>query len=201
MSRAQPGNPTRIDLPDADVVLFAAAFSAREADRHFANLLEETQWREDRITVFGKERPMPRLTAWYGEFTYIYTGIVNRPAAWTPALKRVKSRAEELANELFNGVLMNLYRSGRDSVSWHSDDERELGPEPTIASVSLGATRRFQFRRKGEHRMRTAIDLQHGDVLIMRGPTQRLWQHQIPKTARAVGPRINLTFRRQIPQA
>ena len=141
---------------------------------------------------------MPRLTAWYGDFTYTYTGIVNKPAPWTPELLRIKARAEELAGEAFNGVLMNLYSSGRDSVSWHSDDERELGAEPTIASVSFGATRRFQFRRKDDHSRKAAINLHHGDVLIMSGATQQLWHHQIPKTAREIGPRINLTFRRHV---
>lgn len=186
----------RLDLPDADVVLFSAAFSAGAADNYFGHLLECTPWRQNRITVFGKNQAMPRLTAWYGNFAYTYTGIINQPAPWSPELLRIKARAEELAGETFSGVLLNLYRFGRDSVSWHSDDERELGLEPTIASVSFGATRRFQFRRKGEHRVRAAVDLRHGDVLIMRGKTQRLWQHQIPKTARTVGPRINLTFRR-----
>ncbi len=191
--------PVPVDLPDADVTLYAGAFSAAQADRFFAHLLEATPWRADRITVFGQERLMPRLTAWYGDFTYTYTGLANEPAPWTPELRSIKARAEELAGKAFNGVLMNLYRTGRDSVSWHSDDERELGPEPTIASISFGATRRFQFRRKGEHRVRQSVDLHHGDVLIMRGRTQRLWQHQIPKTARPVGPRINLTFRRHVP--
>lgn len=196
MRTASPA--VRLDLPDADVVLFPAAFSAEAADSHLAHLLDHTPWRRDRIRVFGKERPMPRLTAWYGDFTYTYTGIVNEPTPWTPELLRLKTRAQELAGEALNGVLMNLYRSGGDSVSWHSDDERELGAEPVIASVSFGATRRFQFRRKGDHSMKAAIDLCHGDVLIMRGATQRLWQHQIPKTARNVGSRINLTFRRRL---
>ncbi len=197
MHRASP-TAIRLDLPDAEVVLFSAAFPAGVADNYFTHLLDRTPWREDHIKVFGKERPMPRLTAWYGDFTYTYTGITNPPAPWTPELLHIKACADRLAGETFNGTLMNLYRSGRDSVSWHSDDERELGPEPTITSVSFGATRRFQFRRKDDHSRKAAIDLHHGDVLIMSGATQRLWQHQIPKTAREIGPRINLTFRRHV---
>ena len=191
--------PEPLTLPGADLCLIRSAFRAPEADQLFKHLLDDTPWREDRIVVFGKQRPMPRLTAWYGEFTYTYTGIVNPAAEWTPALLQIKSRVEALANDTFTGVLMNLYRSGRDSVSWHSDDERELGVGSAIASVSFGATRRFQFRRKGQQRLHSAMDLHHGDVLIMRGATQQLWQHQIPKTTRPVGPRINLTFRRHLP--
>lgn len=188
-----------LDLPGADVCLIRAAYPAAEADELFTQLLRRTPWREDRITVFGKRQLMPRLTAWYGEFTYTYTGIVNEARAWTPTLLKVKQRAEDAVGEKFTGVLMNLYRSGRDSVSWHSDDEQELKAGSAIASVSFGATRRFQFRRRGEQRAYSKVDLQHGDLLIMRGTTQRNWQHQIPKTSRRVGPRINLTFRRHLP--
>ena len=158
--------PARLDLPDADVVRHTAAFAPEEADRFLEHLLAATQWRHDRIRVFGRETPMPRLTAWYGDFTYTYTGIVNNPAPWTPALLAIKARAEAVADHRFNGVLMNQYRGGRDSVSWHSDDEHELGSEPVIASVSFGASRRFQFRRKDDHRRRTTTDLHHGDILV-----------------------------------
>ena len=200
MDRRSPA-AVRLDLPTADIVLFSGAFPAEVADDYFTHLLEYTPWRQDRIQVFGKDHAMPRLTAWYGDFAYTYTGIANPPGPWSPQLLRIKALAEELAGETFSGVLLNLYRGGRDSVSWHSDDEHALGSEPTIASVSFGATRRFQLRRKGEHKMRAAIDLHHGDVLVMRGATQRLWQHQIPKTARTVSPRINLTFRRHVTAA
>jgi alkylated DNA repair dioxygenase AlkB len=117
------------------------------------------------------------------------------PEPWTPPLLEIKARIEEEAGVEFNSVLLNLYRDGRDGVAWHSDDEPELGPSPLIGSVSLGATRRFQFRLKSRKELRRELNLEHGSFLLMSGSTQRTWQHQVPKTSRRVEPRVNLTFR------
>jgi alkylated DNA repair dioxygenase AlkB len=142
----------------------------------------------------GRRLPIPRLTAWHGQAGYVYSGIRMAPAPWTPPLLELKDIAEALAGQPFNSVLLNLYRHGRDSVSWHADNEPGLGRNPVIASISLGAERRFQLkhRRTGE---RLSVDLAHGSCLIMAGATQHHWLHQLPKIAQPVGPRINLTFR------
>jgi alkylated DNA repair dioxygenase AlkB len=127
---------------------------------------------------------------------YTYSGIAHTPQPWTPAVVAMRALCDGLAGASFNSVLCNLYRDGTDGVDWHADDEREFGRHPVIASVSLGATRRFDFRRVDDHAVRVGVDLHHGDVVIMRGTTQDLWRHRIPKTRRPVGERINLTFRR-----
>ena len=173
------------------------------ADRALAELLAAEWWRQDEIVMFGKRMPVPRLQAWFGDpgSNYSYSGIALDPLPWTPLLAEVRDRCSELAGVEFDSVLCNLYRDGRDGVDWHADDERELGPEPVIASVTLGAARPFQFKRKDGRPLddgstRLEILPQHGDVVVMRGLTQALWLHRIPKTKRPVDPRINLTFRR-----
>ena len=179
---------------DGTVFLQADALGRAEGDRLFAELRESIDWRQEVATVMGRRLPIPRLTAWHGQAGYVYSGIRMEPAPWTQALLELKDIAETLAGQPFDSVLLNLYRTGRDSVSWHADNEPGLGRDPVIASLSLGAVRRFQLkhRRTGE---RLALDLPHGSCLIMAGATQHHWLHQLPKTAQAVGPRINLTFR------
>lgn len=144
--------------------------------------------------LFGRRIALPRLTAWYGEHGYRYSGIRHQPAPLTPTLAVLKSSIEAIAKRGFNSVLLNLYRDGRDSMGWHSDDEAALGPEPEIASLSLGAERRFHLKHRTSGD-RLSLDLGHGSCLIMRGRCQACWQHQLPKTKRKIGPRINLTFR------
>jgi alkylated DNA repair dioxygenase AlkB len=191
------GVPQTLDLPDGDVVFFPAFFPAGEADRLLAELLATTAWRQESITLYGKPVAIPRLTAWYGDAGtgYTYSGIVNDPLPWTPALLEVKRAVEGPAGVAFNGVLLNRYRTGRDSVAWHSDDEPEFGENPVIASVSFGSTRTFQFRHKKRKALRASVELTHGSLLVMRGATQHNWVHQIPKTAQDVAERVNLTFR------
>ena len=153
--------------------------------------------------MFGKEIPIPRLTAWFGdpEKTYTYSGILNQPHDWKliPELDDMREKLDQACSANFNSVLLNLYRDGNDSVDWHADDERELGPEPIIASVSLGETRTFDFRSKYDSKHKRSFELFSGDVVIMSGATQRHWEHRVPKTAERIrfstGPRINLTFR------
>jgi alkylated DNA repair dioxygenase AlkB len=189
--------PQALDLPDGDVVFYPSFFPQPEADRLLGELLATTAWRQESIKLYGKPIDVPRLTAWYGDegTGYIYSGIVNEPQPWTPALLRVKQAVEALAGVTFNSVLLNRYRSGKDSVAWHSDDEKEFGENPVIASVSFGGSRTFQFKHKRRKDLKASIELTHGSLLIMRGATQHNWVHQIPKTAKDVPERVNLTFR------
>jgi alkylated DNA repair dioxygenase AlkB len=183
---------------DGEVLLFEQMLAESEADRLFDELLAITPWRQETATVMGRRVPIPRLTAWHGEEGYVYSGIRMDPAPWNEPLLELKAMAVRLAGRPFNSVLLNLYRNGRDSVSWHADNEPGLGREPVIASISLGAVRRFQMRHRGRGE-RLGLDLPHGSCLIMAGATQHHWLHQLPKTARPVGPRINLTFRLMLP--
>jgi alkylated DNA repair dioxygenase AlkB len=186
-----------LDMPDAEVWFYPAFFDTSEADRLLADLTQKISWRQDQIRLFGRWVDQPRLTAWYGDpgCQYTYSGITMEPQEWTPELREVKERIEPVVGTVFNSVLLNYYRSERDSMSWHSDDEKELGENPIIASVNLGATRRFHFKHKSLPEQRVALDLVAGSVLIMAGTTQHFWLHQLPKSARSLGPRINLTFR------
>jgi alkylated DNA repair dioxygenase AlkB len=184
-------------MPDAEVIFYREFFTLAESDALFEELSSQIEWKQERIWFLGGERLLPRLTAWYGDAgkSYTYSNLTLHPLPWTPALLRMKERVESVAGVQFNSVLLNLYRDGRDSVSWHSDDEPELGQNPVIASVSFGAARRFQFKHKRKPELRQTVDLTHGSLLLMRGATQHYWKHQIPKTTRPVDPRINLTFR------
>jgi len=189
--------PQVLDLPDGDAVFYSSFFAQPEADRLLQPLLTTTAWRQESIRLYGKLIDMPRLTAWYGEegTGYTYSGIVNQPLPWTPALLEVKRAVDIPSGVTFNSVLLNRYRSGKDSVAWHSDDEKEFGENPVIASVSFGGTRTFQFKHKKRKDRKARVELTHGSLLIMRGATQHNWLHQIPKTAKEVAERVNLTFR------
>ena len=189
--------PVRLDLPDADITYLAGVFGPEDRERLLQELTATTAWRQDSITMYGKPSPIPRLQAWYGEpgRTYTYSGIEMAPQPWTPALLEVRAAAEREARVTFNSVLCNRYRDGRDSVAWHSDDEPELGVDPVIASVSFGAVRPFRFRHRLDPSLTAEVELASGSIVVMRGPTQACWRHQIPKTTRLVGERLNLTFR------
>ena len=163
----------------------------------YSQLATQLDWREDSIRVRGEWLKIPRLQAWYGEqhCTYTYSGLTLQPQPFPPLLNTLRRLAEAAANAPFNCVLCNWYRHGQDSVGWHADDEPELGRNPTIASYSFGATRRFLIKpKRGKHRA-TAIPLPHNSLLVMEGEMQHHWQHQLPKTQQPVGGRINLTFR------
>lgn len=190
-------NPAHILLPDADLRFYPSFLQPDVSDVLFTDLLHSINWQQDQIKIYDRQIPLPRLTAWYGDpgTTYHYSGITMQPQPWTAALIQIKQAIEPLAEIQFNSVLLNLYRNGRDSVAWHSDDEPELGQNPVIGSVSFGATRRFCLRHKLDRSLKQELALTHGSVLLMRGPTQQFWQHQIPKTNKLVEPRINLTFR------
>ncbi len=166
------------------------------AEPLMAALLSCVEWAEGEIVFSGKAVKIPRLTAWYGDegAAYVYSGIRNEPLPWTLELADLRELVSKEAGVRFNSVLLNLYRDGADSVAWHSDDEPELGPTPTIASISLGATRRFRLRHK-KTRETLAIDLEGGSILLMSGESQRHWEHCLTKTKLEVSERINLTFR------
>ncbi len=171
--------------------------SVDEADHLLALLESMPGWQQDQIRVFGKIHSLPRLHRWFATSNerYRWSGIEMRPEPFPGDLASVLRRLEDESGVRFNTALANFYRSGKDTVSWHSDDEPDLGPEPVIASLSLGATRRFLLRRKKDHTIRASFDLTHGSLLWMSGSTQALWEHCLPKTAQSVGSRVNLTFR------
>lgn len=184
------------DLPDADMILFENIFSDKESQNLHQNLIDHIQWRQDKIKIFGKLIDQPRLTAFYGDTDkeYSYSGIVMKPIDWNEDLLFIKNRVEEIAKINFTSVLLNYYRDGKDSMGWHSDDEKELGQNPVIGSVSFGESRVFQMRHK-IRKERVDIPLTNGSILLMRGATQHFWQHQIPKSSKQLQSRINLTFR------
>jgi alkylated DNA repair dioxygenase AlkB len=173
---------------DSDPTFLAGP--ARDALWH--HLLADIDWRQER----GRFGPTPRLTAWHADdgITYRYSGITHIATPWTPPLWQLKERLQSVLRAPFNSVLLNRYRDGRDSMGWHADDEPELGVNPVIASISLGAVRRFRLRHTAS-RETIALDLADGSLLVMAGTTQHHWQHSLAKTAKLCGERINLTFR------
>lgn len=155
------------------------------------------RWKQDSLKLYGKSIPLPRLTAWYGDrgAAYTYSGIKSETNPWNDGLLHIKRRIEELVGGTFNCVLLNWYRDGRDSLSWHADDEKELGADPVIALANFGATRDFLLRRNSDHDHKITIPLKHGTLLVMRGELQRHWKHAVPKRANVDSSRFNLTFR------
>lgn len=188
------------ELPEGAICeLFPTFLERPRADAVLETLLVEVPWRAHVIRLFGREVPEPRLSAWLGEphAVYAYSGVTNRPEPWTKTLAALREELFERLGLPFDSVLANLYRDGQDSMGFHSDDEPELGPEPVIASISLGATRRFQIRHKrGAKRGRLDLELGHGSLLVMRGAMQERYRHGVPKDPRVTEARVNLTFRR-----
>ncbi|WP_068827907.1 alpha-ketoglutarate-dependent dioxygenase AlkB family protein [Pseudomonas sp. BMS12] len=186
-----------LDLPNATLDYRPRWLDVARADAWFRQLRDATPWEQPRLHIHGRDVPVPRLLAWYGdaEASYRYSGLTHLPLPWTPLLSEIRQQVEQAVGQRLNGVLLNYYRDGQDSMGWHSDDEDELGREPLIASLNLGGTRRFDLRRKGSSRIEHSLELEHGSLLVMAGATQHHWQHQVAKTRKAVAPRINLTFR------
>ena len=191
-----------LNLPDADVTYYDNFFSVENSDRLLDSLINQIQWKQNNIRFYGKESPVPRLEAWYGDpgMSYSYSGIRMDPLPWTEDLLEIKKIIEPVSMTTFNSVLINFYRDGKDRVAWHSDDEKELGKKPIIGSVSFGAARKFKLRHKKyrENGLRSEIMLKHGSFLLMSGSTQSHWAHEIPRTAKPLGPRVNLTYRKII---
>ena len=183
--------------PGLDVILVRNAVDSVAADAAFVALRERVGWRQDYLRMFGRLIAVPRLESWVADegLDYTYSGIHHDPDPWSEELLMLRNLVSEHAGATFNSVLCNLYRDGNDGVDWHADDESEFGPMPVIGSLSLGATRRFDLRRADDHAEKIELDLHHGDLVIMRGMTQALWKHRVPKTKKPVGERINLTFR------
>ena len=185
-------------LPDACVNYVPGFLTPKTADGVFDSLIKQVEWHQPKIKLFGKTFLSPRLSAWYGDAgaIYSYSGLVNQPLPWLPALQVLRRRLKNEWEWNPNAVLVNWYRDGQDSMGWHSDDETELGHEPTIASISLGASRRFLLRhQKDKHMPIYELVPEHGSLLIMAGSTQKFWRHSVPKSTHAVGQRVNLTFR------
>lgn len=185
-----------ITLKDGELVYYPQFFSLQEATLYMHTLMEKIRWQQESMMMYGKPVLFPRLMAWYGDAgsTYAFSGKTYTPEAWTDELRGIKERIEPIAGVQFNSVLLNRYRNGKDSMGWHADDEPELGHNPVIASVNLGASRRFMLRNQ-EAGLKYELELQHGSLLLMKGALQHHWQHQVPKTAKVSGERINLTFR------
>ncbi|MBW2288613.1 MAG: alpha-ketoglutarate-dependent dioxygenase AlkB [Deltaproteobacteria bacterium] len=198
LTRGAAAGCTRIDAPDADIEFTPHFYTESEADALAVKLITSAELEQQTLKIFGRNVVAPRLSAWYGDpgATYAYSGLRLEPKPWFPALGDIRNRLERTMGCRFNSVLLNLYRDGRDSIGWHSDDEPELGEEPTIASLSFGGTRRFLLR----HRTRPELDTLellpgHGSLILMAGATQSAWKHAVPKTACPADPRLNLTFR------
>lgn len=196
-----------IPLAGGNLRLYPHLFSAQESARYFDALKQEVDWKSERITMFGRSVALPRKTAWFGDpgMRYTYSGISVEPVAWTRTLLGIRARVEEANGSTFNSVLLNFYRDGRDSVSWHSDDEPELGEDPIIGSVSFGSERPFRLRHKsvnardserGNRRLQLTLPLTNGSYLEMGAGVQRSWMHELPKRPRQTEGRINLTFRK-----
>jgi len=185
-------------LRDGEVWLMPNFMPSEKAKSYYNLLMDNINWRQEEIKMYGKVYPVPRKTAWYGYegFNYKYSGILCNPEPWTAELMEIKKVIEHfLPGENFNSVLLNLYRDGNDKVSWHADDEPLLGINPLIASVSLGSTRRFDLKHKTDPTQKLQIELIPGSLVVMRGALQHNWLHQIPTQKRVLEPRINLTFR------
>lgn len=189
--------PTIDGQPSGELHYYAGVFQP-QAQRWLQQLLAEVEWQQDNIRIAGKWIAVPRLQAWYGEFghTYQYSGIKLVPEPWQGSVAEIREQVETLLQKNFNAVLVNLYRNGLDSVSWHADDEPELGERPVIASLSLGATRRFSMKPKAAGKAKPIhLELAAGSLLVMGAGVQEAWLHAVPKQSEISGQRINLTFR------
>ena len=183
-------------IENGEYLFYPNFFTKSESDIFLQKLKSEIEWKQESMNMYGKKINFPRLTAWYGDNDkpYSFSGITLSPKVWNEELVSIKSKIEPIAKVDFNSVLLNRYRDGNDSISWHTDAEKELGINPVIASVNFGAKRKFQLRHI-KTKEKLEIELTHGSLLIMQGELQHFWQHQVPKTSQKVGERINLTFR------
>ena len=187
----------KLPLQDAEIEYHPQFFGLEKANALFDDLYQNTPWIEEDIRVYGKVYKQPRLTAFFAnnQKIYGYSNISMTPLPFTPLLNAIKTKLEETAQTQFSSCLLNLYRDGQDSNGWHADDEKELGINPVIASVSLGAERAFHLKHKKIKDLKHKLNLQNGSLLLMKNETQHHWLHQIPKTKKPLDKRINLTFR------
>lgn len=196
-------DPQQNLLPyEGQVQYFGKIMDTQEADRYFDQLSTDIEWKNDEARIFGKHFITKRKVAWYGDrnFSYTYSNATKQALPWTKELLELKERVEQLAGTAFNSCLLNLYHDGSEGMAWHSDDEKSLGKDTTIASLSFGAERKFAFRHK-QSKETVSLNLEHGSLLIMAGSTQTHWLHRLPPTTKVHTPRINLTFRTMLQQA
>lgn len=191
--------PNNLAPYDGELYLSKAFYGQAESDRLFAALTSQLDWQEESIFIYGRWRKVPRLMCWYGDpdAHYQYSGVNHQPKPWLADLQTIKERVEQHCHCSFNSVLGNLYRGGQDSMGYHADNEKELGGNPLIASLSFGAERLFKLRHRNGYQL--DLPLGHGDLLVMAGSLQHHWQHALPKTKQPKTPRINLTFRKILP--
>jgi len=177
--------------------LHEGLFSVDESAKYMEELMTGIRWKQEPIVIFGKQVMQPRLTAWHGDSgkSYRYSGILMEPTPWNKTLLEIKAKIEKITGVTFNSALLNQYRHEKDSMGWHRDNEKELGMNPVIASVSFGEVRRFLFRHYLEKSLKKELYLNSGSLLMMSGETQKHWEHSISKQSTPVGPRINITFR------
>ena len=194
------GDGTTLNLPGAKLRYYESFFNKKEANNYFIEILNTTTWKQDKIKVYGKTYMQPRLTALYANnaLPYSYSGIKMHPEKMTHILSEIQNRIHNVSNNIFTTVLINQYRNGNDSNGWHADNEKELGKNPIIASVSFGSDRFFHLKHREQKELRFKILLKSGSLFFMEGETQTHWLHQIAKTSQPVGTRINLTFRKII---
>lgn len=192
-----PSEKIPLNLPDADISYFPNFFSTEEAHQYYNCILNTTQWQHDDITVCGKTYKQPRLTALFAknDKALKYSNIIMHPKAFTPTLNAIKLKIESVCSTKFTTCLANLYRDGEDSNGWHADNEKQLGKNPVIASVTLGQPRFFHLKHRTNKNLRHKLLLENGSLLVMQSETQHHWLHQIAKTKQKINPRINLTFR------
>tara|TARA_B100000508_G_C11430190_1_gene262946 strand:- start:490 stop:1110 length:621 start_codon:yes stop_codon:yes gene_type:complete len=196
--QSQSYEAIRLPIKDSEIVYYPNFLHLKTATTYYNALLNETHWQKDTITIFGKTYPQPRLTCLHGikGRTYTYSGIEMKPHPFSQIHLKLLAEIKKVTSTEFTSVLLNLYRDGNDSNGWHSDDEKELGKNPSIASISLGVKRFFHLKHKEDKNLTYKLSLDHGSLLLMMGPTQHRWKHQLPKSKKVKEARINLTFRR-----
>lgn len=190
--------PIRHSIENAELVEYPRLLEPNQASRILETLIADIPWRQEHLRIAGKLRAIPRLQCWMGDSAseYGYSGVRLTPCPWHKSVRDIHDLITELSGTRFNSVLINYYRNGQDSVAWHADDETELGETPIIASVSLGAQRRFELKQKHQSPAKKyQLSLGHGSLLIMGGMMQQHWLHQLPKEKGLLEPRVNLTFR------
>jgi alkylated DNA repair dioxygenase AlkB len=192
----QPVDGQPVVLKNGEYIYYPNFINVPTANNYLEAFKNNIEWKQESMNMYGKQVMFPRLTAWYGDNDkpYSFSGIKLNPTVWSKELIEIKNLIEPACNVEFNSVLLNLYRDGNDSISWHTDAEKELGKNPLIASVNFGAERKFQIRHNETHETHNII-LKHGSLLIMKGELQHYWKHQVPKQKAVLKERINLTFR------
>ena len=184
---------------DGEAVYFGTIFNTEQSDQYLRYFLQDTPWKNDEALIFGRHIVTARKVAWYGDENYAYTYSNKTRVAlpWTEELLGIKKAVEKISGVTYNSCLLNLYEDGEQGMGWHHDDEKGLGRNANIASVTFGAERRFDIRHKG-NKEKISLILEHGSLLIMRGSTQTYWHHQLPKIKKIKEPRVNLTFRKML---